>query len=155
MLPKAEYCRGCATRRDGLGLQLETTLRESNPSRMIFHFSYTLLTSTVGAAVKGPVGFNPMTDDLAVTVITNWRQLVNRTLKAVERMARACRYDLERKIIVIPTYFTLCHFRVPRYCSVSSDGVHLQFEILQKRGRISELLSISYGQGSPSLTQFG
>ena len=89
---------------------------------MIFHFSYTLLTSTVGAAVKGPVGFNPMTDDLAATVITNWRQLVNRTLKAVERMARACRYDLERKVIVIPTYFTLCHCRVPGYAAFQAMG---------------------------------
>jgi len=62
---------------------------------VILHVSHAFLAGTVGAAVKGPIGFNAMTYDLTVTVITNGRQLVYRTLKAIKRMARTRRYNLE------------------------------------------------------------
>jgi hypothetical protein len=50
---------------------------------------------------------------LAAAMIANRRKKVYRTLEAVKHVSFARRRHLERLIIIVATYFTLCHTLPP------------------------------------------
>jgi hypothetical protein len=82
---------------------------------VVFRFLNAFMTGAVGTAIKGSIGFNAMTDDFATAVITNGSQLVNRTLKTVERVPRTSRHDLKGQVIIVPTDFTFRHRKYSSY----------------------------------------
>ena len=62
---------------------------------VIFDRRYTLLAGAIGTAIKLPISLNPMPNYLASTMLTNRRQLLNCTLKAVERVLLIPHNDLK------------------------------------------------------------
>lgn len=78
-------------------------------SCMIFNFADACFPGAVGAAIKGIISLDTVSDDLASTVITYWREFVDRALKTVEGVACARCYDLKRQIIIVATHFTFRH----------------------------------------------
>jgi hypothetical protein len=63
----------------------------------------------MGTAVKGSLRFDAVADDLAVAVLADRREQVDRALEAVECMGSTRGNDLKRHMIVIATDFALCH----------------------------------------------
>jgi hypothetical protein len=61
----------------------------------------TLLARTVSATEELAVGLQPMADDFAGTVSTNWGQDVNGTLKTVEDMRGASHHYFERLVVLV------------------------------------------------------
>src|SRR3954470_4100913 len=90
----------------------------------------------MGTAVECAVRLDTMADDLTATVIADWRQLVNGTLKTVEHMALDSGDSREGQVIVIPTYFTRCHGPSPctRIHSLSAT-----FLVARRRNRATPL----------------
>ena len=54
-----------------------------------------VLAGAVGAAVEGPLGFDSVTDDLALAVLAHRGEFVNRAFEAVERMGLPSGNDLK------------------------------------------------------------
>jgi hypothetical protein len=67
------------------------------------------LSRAVGTAVKGSLGLDTMANDLALAVLAHWGKLVNRTLKAVERMGVAGSDDLKGQIVIVAADLTSSH----------------------------------------------
>jgi hypothetical protein len=63
---------------------------------MIFNVAHPRLARTIGAAEKRVLSFDAVPDYPAPTVITSGSEFVDRTLEAVERMARTSSNYLER-----------------------------------------------------------
>lgn len=80
---------------------------------MIFNFADTRLPGAVGAAIKGVIGLDTVSDDLASTVITDGCEFVDCALKTVEGMACARCYDFKGQIIIVATHFTFRHAQSP------------------------------------------
>ena len=53
---------------------------------MVSDGGHTLLPGTVGAAVEFCIRFYTMADDFAATMVTDWRQLLDRTFETIERV---------------------------------------------------------------------
>ncbi len=79
---------------------------------MIYRLMHPLLACAIGAAVEGVVCFNTVADDLTTTVIAHRRQLLDRTLEAVEDVRLSRRDDLKGEMIIIAADFTLSHVRL-------------------------------------------
>src|ERR1700674_3142264 len=69
--------------------------------------------SAVCAAVVAAGGFDSVSDDLAVTVLTLGRQRVNRTLEAVEDVMAAGQNDLEGLVVVVSADVADSHGHLP------------------------------------------
>lgn len=78
-------------------------------SGVVFNFTHPRLARAISAAVESVISLYTMPYDLAATMSTDGRELVNRALEAIERVARASRDDLKGQVIIVTTYFTLCH----------------------------------------------
>lgn len=67
------------------------------------------LLGTVGAAVERATLLDSVTNDFATTVIAGWCQSLNSAFKGIKRVAVFGYRHRECFIVVISTYFTLCH----------------------------------------------
>ena len=56
----------------------------------------------MGTAIERAVRLDAVSDDLAVAMVANRRQLLHGTLEAVERVRHAGSDHLERKMVVVP-----------------------------------------------------
>jgi len=85
--------------------------REDNggPLGVISNRCHPAHSGTVSTTVKHTISFDPMSYDLATTVLAFRREPVDGALEAVERMRRASRSYLECEMVVIPAYFALSH----------------------------------------------
>jgi hypothetical protein len=63
----------------------------------------------MGTAVKRALRLDPVTHDLAATVLTHRSQAVNGAFKAVEGMGVTGRYYLKGEVVVIAADFTSSH----------------------------------------------
>ena len=64
----------------------------------------------MGAAVEGPIGFDPVSDNLASAMVTDRRELVDRALEAIERVRFASRDYLKRELVVVAAHFASGHW---------------------------------------------
>jgi hypothetical protein len=76
---------------------------------VIAHAIHPAFARATGATIEGTVCFNAVPDDFAPAVIADRRELVNRALKAIKRVANARRDDLEGEVVFIPADLTLRH----------------------------------------------
>src|SRR5215207_3335770 len=67
------------------------------------------LPRAVSTAEERPLRLDPMSDDLARTVLADRRQFVDGALEAVERVGLAGRNYLERHVIIVPAHLTSSH----------------------------------------------
>jgi hypothetical protein len=67
----------------------------------------------IGAAVKSALRFDAMTDDLALAMIANGREFMNRALKAIKDVLNARRDNFKRQVVIVAAYLTLSHFVAP------------------------------------------
>src|SRR5437868_5728477 len=85
-------------RRFRAGSMLGLSLRALD---VILRFGHARLMRAIGATVEGVIGFDAVPDDLAPAVVADGGELMNRALKAVERVARAGRCNLEGQVIIV------------------------------------------------------
>jgi len=90
-----------------------TCAGENNALSVILYRRNTGLARTVRTAEEPRICFDSMSDDLATAVITGWGKTVNCALKAVECVSLAGGNNLESQMVVITTYFALCHIAPP------------------------------------------
>jgi hypothetical protein len=67
------------------------------------------LLGAVMTAIDFAANFDPVTDDVAIAMFALWRERMNRTLEAVERVALAAQLHFEGFVIVISAHFATCH----------------------------------------------
>src|SRR6186997_428505 len=67
------------------------------------------LPCAVSTTEERSLRFDPMSHDLAATVLADRRQFVDGALKAVERVGLPGRDHLERHVIVVPAHLTSSH----------------------------------------------
>src|SRR6266540_5905534 len=72
----------------------------------IFKLVDSMLTGTVGTAVKDTIRLHAVTDDPATAVRAGWCQCMDRTFKAIEDMRLTSDPHLKTFIVHIPTHFT-------------------------------------------------
>src|SRR5256885_1183164 len=94
---------------------------------MVFNFGHTRLARASGAAVEGVIGLDTVPYDLAAAMVTHGRELMNGALETVERVARACRNDLEGQVIIVAAHFTLCHLTSPSCSRLTATDSDLHF----------------------------
>jgi hypothetical protein len=63
----------------------------------------------MGATIDFAAGLDSVADDVTIAMFALRRERVDRTLKAVERVAPAAQLHFEGFVIVISTDFTACH----------------------------------------------
>src|SRR6266550_2051366 len=78
-------------------------------SDVIGYLSYPLLSRAVGTTVERSLGLYTVANDLALAVLAHRGELVNCTLKAVERMGVAGSDDLEGQIVIVAADLTSSH----------------------------------------------
>ena len=85
---------------------------------VILRFGHARLMRAIGATVEGVVGFNAVPDDLAPAVVADGGELMNRALKAVERVMLSAHHHLEGLVILVFANFACRHtqkFRTPAH----------------------------------------
>jgi hypothetical protein len=92
---------------------LERRQRSGVLSSPILDARDTTMLGTMGATKHRPIGFDAVPNYSAIAVLAVWRQGVNCTFKAIERVAFARDRDLERFVVVIPTNFAAAHRVTP------------------------------------------
>jgi len=80
---------------------------------MIFDVGHSRLARTIGAAEERVLSFDAVPDNPARAVIASGSEFVDRTLEAVERMARTSSNYLEGQVIIVATYLTFRHPNSP------------------------------------------
>jgi len=80
---------------------------------MVFDVAHSRLARTIGAAEERVLSFDAMPDNPASAVIASRSEFVDRTLEAVERMARTSSNYLEGQVIIVAADFTLRHLNSP------------------------------------------
>jgi len=78
-------------------------------SNVVLDGGYARQPGAIGAAVKGAVRFDSMTDDTAVAMSTRRRESVDCALKTVEYVFLARCDDLEGQVVFVSANFTLSH----------------------------------------------
>src|SRR5579872_2311955 len=71
-------------------------------------------TCAVGTAVEVVPRFDPVPDDLASTVITDGRQLLDGAIEAIERVSCTGGHNLERQLVVVAAHLTPRHRSHPQ-----------------------------------------
>ena len=74
----------------------------------------------MGAAEKATADLHPMTDYLALAMLTDGRNCLNRALEAVECVPRTSSNQFEGLIVLIPANFAFCHL-APRSAANRAD----------------------------------
>src|SRR2546423_8622092 len=105
----------------------------------------------VGATIERVIGLDAVPDDLTATVVAYGRELVNRTLEAVERMMRACRDDFKGQVIIVAADFTLGHLNTPLSYSETMPSTNSGSMAKRKRTSVfvSSAASISSASSAP------
>ena len=85
------------------------TGRRGTRSGPIAHFPSPMLPGAVGATIHRLLYLDAVAQDFAAAVIAGRRELVNRTFKTVECVARPVADDVECEVILVATDFTLGH----------------------------------------------
>jgi hypothetical protein len=86
--------------------------RLAGVSRIVDDCHSALSMRTMSAAVECAIRLDPVADDPAVTMATDWREFLDGALEAVERVRLARGDHLEGLVIVIPANFASRHLNL-------------------------------------------
>ena len=84
------------------------------PSGVIFYVTDTCLAGAVGAAVKGLIRLDPVSDDLAAAVIADRGEFVDCTLETVKSVTFSAYDHFKRLVIIVPANFAFSHTQFVR-----------------------------------------
>ena len=100
--------------------------------RAVFQLRFPGSTRTMSAAEDLPVGFHSVTDDPTMTVRTDWRERMDCTFEAIERVMLARYDDFKCFIVFVFANFAFSH-PTNRSCAAAASAVSGLF--IDKRSR--------------------
>ena len=77
--------------------------------RAVFQLRFPGNTRTMSAAEDLPVGFHSMANDATMTVRTDWRERMDCTFEAIERVMLACYDDFKCFVVFVFANFAFSH----------------------------------------------